>query len=221
MKKQHDAHQIERTKEKYIEKIMPVLRKQGITTLKMDDISRHMDISKATLYKYFSSKDEIMERVVAVYTGYMVNADTITNENLSFHQRFQKIYEQSMLIAIYISDAFLMDLKNYYPHLFETISQARFDRITNLKQFFDEGIDLKVFQNIHYQMFMLQDDVVLRKIMDPILLNQLDLTLKQSLFEYYTLKKLQLFKQDHLEDSDNEFMKNTISQIVKKISMHI
>jgi AcrR family transcriptional regulator len=42
--------------------------------LKIDDIARYMDISKATLYKDFSTRVEIIEVVVAHYIDYLSEA---------------------------------------------------------------------------------------------------------------------------------------------------
>ncbi|MDV2887984.1 TetR/AcrR family transcriptional regulator, partial [Alkalihalophilus pseudofirmus] len=50
--------------DQYIEKIKPVIRRNKFSQLKIDDIAKYMDISKVTLYKHFSSKDEIIQRVV-------------------------------------------------------------------------------------------------------------------------------------------------------------
>jgi AcrR family transcriptional regulator len=52
--------------QKLLTKIIPVLRTKSISSLRMDDIAKYMDISKATLYKYFSSKEEIIQSVVTV-----------------------------------------------------------------------------------------------------------------------------------------------------------
>jgi AcrR family transcriptional regulator len=62
--------------------------------LKIDDIA---SISKATLYKDFSTRDEIVEVVVAHYIDYLSEADAIVqDENVSFTERFQKTFEQSL-----------------------------------------------------------------------------------------------------------------------------
>lgn len=44
----------------YVEKIKPIIRKTKFSQLKVDDLAKYMDISKVTLYKHFSSKDDII-----------------------------------------------------------------------------------------------------------------------------------------------------------------
>ncbi|HCX47695.1 MAG TPA: hypothetical protein DG757_01340, partial [Bacillus sp. (in: Bacteria)] len=39
----------------YINKIKPIIRKTSFSQLKIDEIAKYMDISKATLYKRFST----------------------------------------------------------------------------------------------------------------------------------------------------------------------
>lgn len=56
--------------ETYVEKIKPVIRKTKFSQLKVDDLAKYMDISKVTLYKHFSSKDDVIEQVVDYYIDY-------------------------------------------------------------------------------------------------------------------------------------------------------
>lgn len=69
----------------YVEKIKPVIRKTKFSQLKVDDLAKYMDISKVTLYKHFSSKDDIIEQVVDYYIDYSKKADTVVkDDSISF-----------------------------------------------------------------------------------------------------------------------------------------
>ena len=46
----------------YINKIKPVIRKASFSQLKIDEIAKYMDISKATLYKRFLRKMKLLRR---------------------------------------------------------------------------------------------------------------------------------------------------------------
>lgn len=124
--------------DQYLNKIKPVIRRTRFSQLKIDDIAKHMDISKVTLYKHFSSKDEIIEQVVEYGIQYLQQADTVVNDDsVSYIDRFQKTFLESLIGVIYISDLFLQDLKEFYPRLFENISIAQQNRIKNLQSFFN------------------------------------------------------------------------------------
>ncbi len=59
--------------------------------MKIDEIAKYMDISKATLYKRFSSKDEIIEAVVEDFMNYLLEGDADNqDESMSFCRTFPK-----------------------------------------------------------------------------------------------------------------------------------
>lgn len=77
--------------EHYIEKIKPVLRKTKFSQLKIDEIAGYMDISKVTLYKHFSSRDDVIEAVVKHYIDYLLQADVIVQDaSISLPNVFRK-----------------------------------------------------------------------------------------------------------------------------------
>ncbi|MBB6670444.1 TetR/AcrR family transcriptional regulator [Cohnella nanjingensis] len=203
---------------KYIEKIKPVLRKNKFSQLKMDDIAKHMDISKVTLYKHFSSRDDIIQMVVGHYSDYLLEADAaVQDDTIPFAERFLKIYETSLKCVVYVSDLFLQDLKESYPSLWENLLTAQQKRNQALQSFFEEGMARGVFNKMNAAIFMVQDDATLRQIMDPSFAIQYDLTLKQALMDYYQLKKYQLFKPEHLIAADDSAAEKEIVQILQTL----
>ncbi|CAG7616725.1 TetR/AcrR family transcriptional regulator [Paenibacillus allorhizosphaerae] len=208
-----------KSKNKYFDKIKPVLRKNRFSQLNMDDMARHMDISKATLYKYFSSKDEIIAMFVEHCVDYFKRADgLLMNPNVSYGERFQRTYEHSLKAVIYTPDFLLHDLKEIYPHLHDSLMLAQQERIKSLAKFFEAGAAEGIFNPINATLFMVQDDVVLRRILEPSFTIQFDLTLKKSLLDFYALKKYQLIAADQLDTVDDSLMEKEISLIIQQIS---
>ena len=62
----------ESTKTKYVLKLLHPLKTSGFQHIRMDDIAKYMDLSKATVYKYFPSRDEIFERLAEIFITYIV-----------------------------------------------------------------------------------------------------------------------------------------------------
>ncbi|WP_028400339.1 TetR/AcrR family transcriptional regulator [Ectobacillus panaciterrae] len=206
-------------KEKYLYKIMPVFRKNGFSQIKIDDIAKYMAISKATLYKHFSSKDDIVEAIVDMYADYIKEGnDVVMNEELSAIERFQKCFEHSLMCAIYISDVFLKELQTLYPSQLEKIMLAQQDRAKSLKNFFETGGAHGLFNEINPIIFMAEDDIVLRRLLDPVFSIQYEITVKKAIFDYYVMKKLQLIKAKYLEEVDDAVMDAKISYMIQKIS---
>jgi AcrR family transcriptional regulator len=204
--------------EQYIEKIKPVIRRIKFSQLKIDDIAKYMDISKVTLYKHFSSKDEIIQQVGEYYINYLQEADTVVkDDSVSFIERFQKTFLQSLICVIYISDLFLHDLKEFYPHLFENLAAAQQTRNKNLQTFFKSGMDQKIFNRINAVLFMVQDDAVLRRFMEPSFSIQYDVTLKQAIIDFYEMKQYQLLKPEYLDTVDDSVIEKEIVKILQTI----
>ncbi|CAH1197254.1 hypothetical protein PAECIP111890_01199 [Paenibacillus sp. JJ-223] len=205
--------------ETYIEKIKPVLRRTKFSQLKVDDLAKYMDISKVTLYKYFASKDDIIEQVVDYYIDYSKKADATANdESVSFLDRFQITFLQSLMCAMYISDLFLQDLKEFYPHHFENLSAALQNRNKNLQAFFESGMEQQIFNRLNAVLFMVQDDAVLRRFIEPSFSIQYDITLKQAIMDFYRMKQYQLIKPEYLKMIDDSNIEGQIVHILQTIS---
>jgi AcrR family transcriptional regulator len=206
--------------DQYLNKIKPVIRRTRFSQLKIDDIAKHMDISKVTLYKHFSSKDEIIEQVVEYGIQYLQQADTVVyDDSVSYIDRFQKTFLESLIGVIYISDLFLQDLKEFYPRLFENISIAQQNRIKNLQSFFQSGMDKKIFNRMHAALSLVQDDATLRRIMEPTFSIQwYDLTLKQAVMEFYRMKQYQVISPEYLDTIDDSVVEKEIIRILQTIS---
>jgi AcrR family transcriptional regulator len=203
----------------YIQKIKPVIRRIKFSQLKIDDIAKYMDISKVTLYKHFSSKDEIIQQVVEYSINYLQEVDTVVkDDSVSFIERFQITFLQSVISVIYVSDLFLHDLKEFYPHLFENLAAAQQNRNKNLQTFFESGMDQKIFNRMNPVLFMVQDDAVLRRIMEPLFSIQYDVTLKQAIIDFYKIKQYQLLKPEYLDTVDDSVIEKGIVKILQTIS---
>ncbi|MNN03966.1 Bacterial regulatory protein, tetR family [compost metagenome] len=204
----------------YLNKIKPIVRKTKFSQLRIDDISKYMDISKVTLYKHFSSKDDIIEQVVDYEIQYLQQADLVVNDDsLSYVDRFQKTFLQSLLCVVYLSDLFLQDLKEFYPTLYDKLVMAQQNRNKNLQAFFETGMDRKVFNRMNPVLPLIQDDATLRRFMEPTFSIQwYDLTLKQAIIEYYRMKQYQMIRPEHLDVIEDSNFESQVAEILLTIS---
>lgn len=182
------------TKRKLLSKLIHPCKKDGCRTLRTDDIAKHMDISKATLYKYFSSKDEIIEGLVELITDYFrTQNEQLTDASLSRIERFQTAFEQMLLFANYVSDTLQNDLRETYPELLEKIRGVLRQRDELLRAFYEEGMKEGAFHPVNPTLLIVQDELVFQHIIDPKFLMEKNLTFRTALFDYYDGKVRQLF----------------------------
>ncbi|MBD3917314.1 TetR/AcrR family transcriptional regulator [Paenibacillus sp. PR3] len=204
-----------------VQKLIPYVRKNGFQFLRMEEIAKIMDVSRATLYKYFQSKEEVVQTVVNFYVDY-INEHMVDSldADQKFSIRFQKLFERSVLVAEYITDVFLVELESVYPEIYDRLREALRLREQQIMVFLDEGIQEGIFNKINGTLFIKQDEL-LQKIFDIKFLMVNNLTLAQALHDYYMLKKLQLFKPEKLQAVDDLKMLPRIEDLAQKITKNL
>ncbi len=209
-------------KNKYLTRLQPAIKHSGLSHLKIDDIVRFMGISKATFYKYFSSKEDVIEQGTELVASYFKQAATlISNESSSHLQRFQNAFTQSLVLAVSFPDTFLLDLKQTYPLLWERVKQAKQEWQQQLELFYQQGIALGIFHPVSRVLVVLQHDLLMHTILDPAFLMEHDVTLRRLLYDYYELLKYQCLPPEIFAQMDDTPVKEFIDKMARKISLGI
>ncbi|UUZ91906.1 TetR/AcrR family transcriptional regulator [Paenibacillus sp. P25] len=217
----HATDKQNETKDRLTKRLIPYVRKSGFQSLRMEEIAKIMDVSRATLYKYFPSKEECIRGIVNFYVDYIkeLMVDSLDTDQ-RFGIRFQKIFEQSVLVAEYITDIFLEELESNYPESYDRLREALNLREQQLLAFINEGIREGIFNEINGKLFIMQDEL-LRKIFDVKYLMVNNLTIQQVLYDFYKLKKIQLFKPEKLQAVDDTKMMSEMEYIAQKIAKNL
>ncbi|THF72866.1 TetR/AcrR family transcriptional regulator [Cohnella fermenti] len=206
-------------KSKLAGKLLSPLRSSGFQQLRMEDIARHMDISKATLYKYFASKDEIIELLVEDFVGYVEekDAEDLPNADVPCEKRFRDTFVQTLVIASYRSDAFVKDLRETFPELYGKLESAIGARNERLRQLYEEGMEAGVFIRQNASLLIMQDELIFRNLVDPVYLMKHNLTLMSALFDYYLIKKRQLLANPEEGGDADRAMRERLDRLAMKI----
>jgi len=208
------------TRTKLTNRLFTYVRKNGFQNLKMDEISKIMGVSRATLYKYFSTKEDVITFLVTALITYIYEIIEETDSDQLFVQRFQQTFEQNILLKEFITDIFLTDLQNSYPEAYERLKKAMKQREDQELAFYKEGIKSGVFHQIEGRLIVMQDEL-LRNVLDVKYLMENQLTVYQVLFDYYNLKKIQLFKPDKLNMIEDDLMIPKLEYMAQKISKNL
>lgn len=143
-------------KRQLIERITPMLMKNGVKNLTMDNIARQLGISKRTLYEVFDSKDAMVEDVLT----YMYNeeqqqirraakeSDNVMEAmalGLKLHQHFLSETDVSLL----------RDIDQFYPHLRNKFEEFRVRNTDSMLDAFRIGVEQGVFRkNTDYRILL-------------------------------------------------------------------
>ncbi|MCM2535494.1 TetR/AcrR family transcriptional regulator [Neobacillus pocheonensis] len=203
----------------YVKKLIHVVRTQGFLSLTIQDIAKTMNLSRASLYNYFSSKEDIIMELTNLCIDYINEAgQTISNEGLSYPLRFQKVFEQAVFSAVYTSDIYLTDLKRSCRNLYEKKMQSRKEQLSAIHTFYRNGMNAEVFNQLNPSILIIQDETVLGKLVNTSFLVEEELSLKQALFDYYVAKKTQILKPEYLQNTEHEDINAMMEGILKKLA---
>lgn len=208
-------------KKKFAAKLMHTVKTSGFQQLRMDDIAKQMDISKATMYKYFSSKEEIVCLLVDMFIKDVVDLHRtyLPDTELSYARKFQRLFTQSLMMANYGSEPFLRDLRetSSASEAYERLVEAISERNEQVEAFYTEGMDAGAFYRLNPTLLLLEDEAVFGKLVDPVHLMKYGLSLRGALTDYYEIRKRQLLAPETFAQADDAFMNERLDAMTKKI----
>lgn len=180
---------------KWIEHLMPIYMKNGLRQFTMSDISKELKVSKATLYKHFSSRLEILEAVVHLKISEISAFEEITMDtNTSYIDRYHKAIRNASIQLAGISNQFLLDLRELYPDLWEKVQSLQYFAAERAKIFYQEGIELGILNDFDPAWLAITDKIFLLGLSDPQFLMDNDLTLQKAVEDYFLMKSKGIFK---------------------------
>jgi AcrR family transcriptional regulator len=123
----------------FLSRIVDLFRKYGIKSVTMDDIARELAISKKTLYKLVTDKNDLVSK--AIEFEYHSEEESMIKMVNSGSNAIDELFEFCRFISHHIkshSHVFDYDLRKYYPEVFHTLSERKRDL---LYKFFIENIE--------------------------------------------------------------------------------
>lgn len=132
--------------QKILEQVSQLFMQYGIKSLTMDDIARHLGISKKTLYQSFSDKADLVSQ------GMQLHIDKEGCAITSIQEKSQNAIEEMFLISQHVSThlqtlhpSILFDMQKYYPDAFAKFNDYKLKMIMssiarNLKEGIEQGL---------------------------------------------------------------------------------
>lgn len=162
-----------------------VFFKEGFSNVSTEDLCDIAKKSKATIYKYFKSKEEIVAHITNTKLEEIGKfANLLSDENLSYSERYKNAVELVISAFEGISYKFLDDLKNDYPSLFGGIINLKDFSVELLEGFYQNGIESGDFSKLDPKLLAANDDIFFTAILETDFLENKDFSL-QELFEVY------------------------------------
>ncbi|MCB9256209.1 MAG: TetR/AcrR family transcriptional regulator [Chitinophagales bacterium] len=169
--------------------LIDFFKKNSLSTSNMDDIALALNRSKATLYKYFKSKEAMVEAVIHFKIDAISAFVLILNdEQIPFFQRYQKSFDLLQEHITDIPNEFMKDLKEVFPEIFLKIERLIEFASAQLAEYYEEGMRRGVFNNLNARILSQNDFVFFRMLTDADFLKEQNLSMKEAFKDFYEIR---------------------------------
>ncbi len=135
-------------KQQILEASSQLLMKHGIKSVSMDDLARHLGMSKKTIYQYFENKEALVEAIV--YCQVQKEKDEVENilaNSENAIDQMQQISRMALRTLGQVSSGTMFDLQKYYRKQWLAISELHKSFIsTVIEQNINRGIEEGIYR---------------------------------------------------------------------------
>ncbi len=176
-------------KKEWLHTITPLYIKHGLKHFSMNEVSKQLGVSKATLYKHFSSREQILAEALDLKLSEIANfKDDLFDESLPYMERYFRSSKVFLTEIGGISTEFLADLKELYPALWEKVVFFRSYASSLLMRFYQLGSENGVFHDIDPSILVINDKLFFDAISDPDFLKENNISIQKAFRDYITLR---------------------------------
>ena len=111
-------------------KVRRLYQRYGIKSVTMDDIAAQLNISKKTIYEYFTDKEDLVQHVLMFELENRSNElNAIEKQNYNAIEELFEVYKMINAMFREYNPAMEYDVRKYYPDLFMNIKVIRRKRM--------------------------------------------------------------------------------------------
>ena len=199
----------------YLARLMPLFVEKGMSTHSMDAIVQYLNISKATFYKHFHSRDELFE----LFIDYVV--DKILSSRFFLHNKALPYEERYLLTFAAILHelggmgfTLLSDLRYNLLPLWEKVRGTYTVWEEELHKFFIEGIESGFVHEVNPSILAHMIVLFFRELMTPEYLQSLKMTLAEAFMETFKIQVRSIVKNPQFSfEAVEERMRTTFPEL--------
>lgn len=143
--------------------------KYGFYKTSMSSIAAEMQISKKTIYKYFPSKEDLIEAVVLDFMGFVSGIiQDIFSQRKDAISKVAGFIELLGTVSSKINEPFLKDMRLHMPGLWRRIDEFRTNKMnTEIAKLIMQGKKEKLFIDYPNEIIMTMFVASIRSIVNP------------------------------------------------------
>lgn len=148
----------DKTKKRILNAASRKFFKYGFYLVSMDSLVAEVRTSKSTIYKYFPTKEDLVQAVLEeINSEINSNLESIIEDKTkNFQKKLIEVTQFTGKTLTKVSQEFLVDLRIHTPDLWENYLEMRTNRLENLYgRLFKSGIAEGIVRNDIHQDFLL------------------------------------------------------------------
>ena len=156
-------------KEKILKFSQKKFLNEGFYKITMDEIAKELQVSKKTIYKYFPSKEILVEEISEdLISGINCQLDSIIDRKENVVVKFARVLNMYSNKMMYHNEKWYRDLQLHMPHIWKKIDKLRTDRVhPGLKILLEQGRKEKLVENIPSEIIITSFITNIRTIINP------------------------------------------------------
>ncbi|MFN6945209.1 MAG: TetR/AcrR family transcriptional regulator [Cytophagaceae bacterium] len=120
----------------------------GLKSITMDDIAKHLGVSKKTIYQFFSDKNQLVCEVTRNYLSYSEKSfEDISEKSMDPVDEILKISEHVKVMFQNMNPSVLYEAQKYYPQAYAIFMEHKESCIRcSLMKNLEQGIELGLYR---------------------------------------------------------------------------
>lgn len=176
-------------REEWIRSLYPFFRIRGLMGFSMEEVADFLDVSKATIYNYYASKEEIIDQYVSSKLSDLDKFNLIFGDKrYSLIERYEKSLYHLLQEMCEISPKVRNDLKYIFPEFWSRLTVALDGYLTSIKSLYEIGINNGKFNPINTNLLIMCDRNMILYMSDWEQLKQSGLSLEKAFSEYMYMR---------------------------------
>jgi predicted DNA-binding protein YlxM (UPF0122 family) len=181
----------------------------GFDGISMDEVAKRVKVSKATLYKYFKSKEDIVRDMVNKMTAHLDEVQFTKDNGIDgVIESVSLVYFKAVLTAAYSSTKFLADLENKFPDIYADYIAALESVHKRFVTFHEYASKEGYCNQVSITLVGEQLKTMLPIVVNSDYLKNNNITLSAVITEYYKLFLYQLIRAEYIPiiNQDNAYL---------------
>ena len=145
----------------------------GLYNTTLDDLAKVLKMSKKTIYKYYQSKDELVEKLVDRMIAEVTQiADSAMQSGGSPMERYLQVFTNIGQYLCGINQQFMVDISRFYPELFQKMNEVRAGRLAGFTGILESGMKSGDFKPLNCPVTAKAMIASIEAVLNPVFLSE-------------------------------------------------